>query len=82
MSISRHVNFDFGDSSKNSDELQEWLLLDKCYLESQMRPEQFTRKAMVKEKVKKPKKQAIKINSCFIKVVNEITLDGILLIYH
>jgi hypothetical protein len=31
--------------------------------------------------VKKLKKQ-VKINSCFIKVVNEITLDGNLLIYH
>jgi hypothetical protein len=34
------------------------LLLGKCYLESQMRPEQFTRKAILKEKekVKKPRK--------------------------
>jgi len=32
------------------------LLLGKCYLESQTRPEQFTRKTIVKEKVKKPRK--------------------------
>jgi hypothetical protein len=31
------------------------LLLGKCYLESQTRPEQFTRKTIVKEKVKKPR---------------------------
>jgi hypothetical protein len=36
------------------------LLLGKCYLENQTRPEQFTRKTIVKEKVKKPRKQAIK----------------------
>lgn len=36
------------------------LLLGKCYLESQMRPEQFTRKVINLEKVKKPRKQAIK----------------------
>jgi hypothetical protein len=29
LPISRHVNFDFENSSKNPDELQEWLLLDK-----------------------------------------------------
>jgi hypothetical protein len=34
-------------------------LLGKCYLESQTRPEQFTRKTIVKEKVKKPRKKAI-----------------------
>jgi len=34
------------------------LLLGKCYLESQTRPEEFTRKVIKKEKVKKPKKQA------------------------
>ena len=36
------------------------LLLGKCYLESQTRPEQFTRKVIKTEKVKKPRKQAIK----------------------
>jgi hypothetical protein len=36
------------------------LLLGKCYLESQMRPEQFTRKVIKTEKVKKPRKQSIK----------------------
>jgi len=36
------------------------LLLGKCYLENQTRPEQFTRKPIVKEKVKKPRKKAIK----------------------
>jgi hypothetical protein len=36
------------------------LLLGKCYLESQTRPEQFTRKVIKTEKVKKPKKQVIK----------------------
>jgi len=36
------------------------LLLGKCYLESQMRPEQFTRKVINLEKVKKQRKQAIK----------------------
>jgi hypothetical protein len=36
------------------------LLIGKCYLESQTRPEQFTRKAIVKEKVNKPKKQVNK----------------------
>ena len=36
------------------------LLLGKCYLESQTRPEQFTRKIIVKEKVKKPKKTSNK----------------------
>jgi hypothetical protein len=36
------------------------LLLGKCYLENQTRPEEFTRKTIVKEKVKKPRKQAIK----------------------
>ena len=40
-----------------------------------------TRKVIKSEKVKKPKNKQ-KINSCFIKVVNEITLDGNLLIYH
>ena len=34
------------------------LLLGKCYLESQTRPEEFTRKVIKSEKVKKPKKQA------------------------
>jgi len=34
------------------------LLLGKCYLESQTRPEEFTRKVVKSEKVKKPKKQA------------------------
>ena len=37
------------------------LLLGKCYLESQTRPEQFIRKVIVKEKVKKSKKQANKL---------------------
>jgi hypothetical protein len=32
------------------------LLLGKCYLESQTRPEEFTRKVIKSEKVKKPKK--------------------------
>jgi hypothetical protein len=36
------------------------LLLGKCYLESQTRPEEFTRKVIKSEKVKKPKKQASK----------------------
>jgi len=36
------------------------LLLGKCYLESQTRPEEFTRKVIKSEKVKKPKKQTIK----------------------
>jgi hypothetical protein len=54
------------------------LLLGKCYLESQTRPEEFTRKVIKIAKVNKPKKQV----SCFIKVANEITLDGNLLIYH
>jgi len=36
------------------------LLLGKCYLESQTRPEEFTRKVVKSEKVKKPKKQASK----------------------
>ena len=36
------------------------LLLGKCYLESQTRPEEFTRKVIKTEKVKKPKKQVIK----------------------
>ena len=36
------------------------LLLGKCYLESQTRPEEFTRKVIKTEKVKKPKKQASK----------------------
>ena len=36
------------------------LLLGKCYLESQSRPEEFTRKVIKSEKVKKPKKQVIK----------------------
>jgi hypothetical protein len=36
------------------------LLLGKCYLESQTRPEEFTRKLIKSEKVKKPKKQVIK----------------------
>jgi hypothetical protein len=38
------------------------LLIGKCYLESQTRPEQFTRKVIPKgkEKVKKPRKQAVK----------------------
>lgn len=36
------------------------LLLGKCYLESQSRPEEFTRKVIKTEKVKKPKKQVIK----------------------
>jgi hypothetical protein len=36
------------------------LLLGKCYLESQTRPEEFTRKVIVKEKFKKPRKQADK----------------------
>jgi len=36
------------------------LLLGKCYLESQTRPEQFTRKVVKTEKVNKPKKQASK----------------------
>ena len=53
------------------------LLLGKCYLESQTRPEEFTRKVIKTEKVKKPKK----INSYFIKVVYETTFDGNLLIY-
>jgi len=34
------------------------LLLGKCYLESQTRPEEFTRKVIKSEKVNKPKKQA------------------------
>ncbi len=29
LHISRHVNFDFGNSSKIPNELEEWLLLDK-----------------------------------------------------
>ena len=36
------------------------LLLGKCYLESQSRPEEFTRKAIKSEKVKKLKKQTSK----------------------
>jgi len=36
------------------------LLLGKCYLKSQTRPEEFTRKVIKSEKVKKPKKQASK----------------------
>lgn len=36
------------------------LLLGKCYLESQSRPEEFARKVIKTEKVKKPKKQVIK----------------------
>jgi hypothetical protein len=36
------------------------LLLGKCYLESQTRPEEFIRKVIKSEKVKKPKKQASK----------------------
>ena len=36
------------------------LLLGKCYLESQTRPYEFTRKVIKSEKVKKPKKQASK----------------------
>ena len=36
------------------------LLLGKCYLESQTRPEEFTRKVIKSAKVKKPKKQASK----------------------
>jgi len=36
------------------------LLLGKCYLESQTRPEEFTRKVIKSEKVKKPKKQTSK----------------------
>jgi len=36
------------------------LLLGKCYLESQTRPDEFTRKVIKTEKVKKPKKQVIK----------------------
>ena len=36
------------------------LLLGKCYLKNQTRPEQFTRKVIVKEKVNKPRKQSIK----------------------
>ena len=36
------------------------LLLGKYYLESQTRPEQFTRKIIVKEKVKKPRKTSDK----------------------
>ena len=36
------------------------LLLGKRYLESQTRPEEFTRKVIKSEKVKKPKKQASK----------------------
>jgi len=58
------------------------LLLGKCYLESQTRPEEFTRKVIKSEKVKKPKNKQVRINSCFIKVVNKITLDGNILIYH
>lgn len=34
------------------------LLLGKCYLESQTRPDAFTKKVIKTEKVKKPKKQA------------------------
>lgn len=56
------------------------LLLGKCYLESQTRPEAFIRKVIKSEKVKTLKNKQ-KINSCFIKAVNEITLDGNLLIY-
>lgn len=36
------------------------LLLGKCYLESQTRPEEFTRKVIKNEKIKKPRKQVIK----------------------
>jgi hypothetical protein len=36
------------------------LLLGKCYLKSQTRPEEFTRKVIKTEKVKKPRKQANK----------------------
>ena len=36
------------------------LLLGKSYLEGQTRPEEFTRKVIKTEKVKKPKKQASK----------------------
>ena len=36
------------------------LLIGKCYLESQTRPEEFTRKVIKLEKVKKPKKQTSK----------------------
>ena len=36
------------------------LLLGKCYLESQTRPEEFTRKVIKSNKVKKPKKQVNK----------------------
>ena len=36
------------------------LLLGKCYLKSQKRPEEFTRKVIKTKKVKKPKKQVIK----------------------
>jgi len=36
------------------------LLLGKCYLESQTRPEQFIRKTIIKEKVKKPRKTSNK----------------------
>jgi len=36
------------------------LLIGKCYLESQTRPEEFTRKVIKSEKVKKPKKQTSK----------------------
>jgi len=36
------------------------LLLGKCYLESQTRPEEFTKKVIKTKKVKKPKKQVIK----------------------
>jgi hypothetical protein len=35
------------------------LLLGKCYLESQTRPEEFIRKVIVKKKVKKPRKQTV-----------------------
>ena len=37
------------------------LLLGKCYLETQTRPEEFTRKVIKTEKVKKLKKQVKKI---------------------
>ena len=41
------------------------LLLGKCYLKSQTRPDEFTRKVIKTEKVNKPKKQVIKNKQLF-----------------
>jgi hypothetical protein len=66
------INTSFGNPAPSFANI---LLLGKSYLEKQNRPEEFTRKVVNENNKRK------KVNSCFIKVVNEITFDGNLLIY-